>query len=119
MKIAPRLRPKGSGKIRLFQIPFQPSPLPRPKNTYRQPRDGLLFRLIYRQKRLKIRVHLKGKERMQYEELYRESNEMAKERLELVMERIAEIAKETDVPAEYDAYFRKTAEYLLLLAELI
>ena len=56
---------------------------------------------------------------MQYEELYRESNEMAKERLELVMERIAEIAKETDVPAEYDAYFRKTAQYLLLLAELL
>ena len=57
--------------------------------------------------------------RMQYEELYRESNELAEERLELVMERIAEIAKATDVPAEYDAYFRKTADYLLLLAEML
>ena len=56
---------------------------------------------------------------MQYEELYRESNELAKERLELVLERIAEIAKETDVPEQFDAYFRKTAEYILLLAEIL
>ena len=33
---------------------------------------------------------------MQYEELYRESNELAAERLELVLERIAEIAKEKE-----------------------
>ena len=34
---------------------------------------------------------------MYYEELYKESNELAAERFELVMERIGEIAKETDV----------------------
>lgn len=56
---------------------------------------------------------------MQYEELYRESNELAAERLELVLERIAEIAKETDVPEQFDSYFKKTAEYLLLLAEML
>ena len=56
---------------------------------------------------------------MQYEELYRESNEMAEERLELVMERIAEIAKAADVPETYVAYFKNTAEYLLLLAEML
>ena len=56
---------------------------------------------------------------MQYEELYRESNELAEERLELVLERIAQIANATDVPKEYDAYFRSTAEYILLLAEML
>lgn len=56
---------------------------------------------------------------MQYEELYRESNELAKERLELVLERIAEIAKETDVPEQFDDYFKKTANYILLLAEML
>lgn len=56
---------------------------------------------------------------MGYEELYRESNELAAERFELVMERILGISKETEVPEQYDAYFRKTAEFLLLLAELL
>lgn len=56
---------------------------------------------------------------MQYEELYRESNELVAERFALVMERIAEIADATDVPKQFDAYFRKTAEYLLLLAEML
>ena len=46
---------------------------------------------------------------MFYEEIYRESNELAVERLELVMERIASIAEATDVPAQYDSYFKRTA----------
>lgn len=56
---------------------------------------------------------------MYYEELYRESNEQAAERFSLVMERIAEIAETTDVPAEYDFYFKKTAEFLLAVAEIL
>ena len=35
---------------------------------------------------------------MGYRDIYKESNEQAEERFSLVMERIAEIAKETDVP---------------------
>lgn len=56
---------------------------------------------------------------MQYEELYKESNELAAERFALVMERIAEIAKETDVPDIYDSYFKKTAEFLLAVADIL
>ena len=56
---------------------------------------------------------------MYYEELYREANELAQERFELVMERIAAIAEGTEVPAEYDSYFKKTAEFLLSVAEIL
>ena len=56
---------------------------------------------------------------MYYEELYRESNELATERFELVMERIASIAEETDVPAQYDSYFKKTAKFILTLAGIL
>ena len=35
---------------------------------------------------------------MGYRDIYKESNEQAEERFSLVMERIAEIAEETDVP---------------------
>ena len=56
---------------------------------------------------------------MQYEELYQESNELASERLALVLERIAEIAEKTDVPEQFDSYFKKTAKYILLLAEML
>lgn len=56
---------------------------------------------------------------MYYEELYKESNELAAERFALVMERIGEIAKETDVPKTYDSYFRKTAEFLLAVADIL
>lgn len=56
---------------------------------------------------------------MFYEELYRESNELAAERFELVMERIASIAEATDVPAQYDSYFKKTAKFLLAVADVL
>lgn len=52
---------------------------------------------------------------MGYRDIYKESNEQAEERLLLVMERIAEIAEETDVPETFDDYFKKTAEFLLQL----
>ena len=39
---------------------------------------------------------------MSYMEFYKESNEQASERFDLVMERIAEIKEKTDVPAVYD-----------------
>ena len=56
---------------------------------------------------------------MYYEELYRESNELAAERFELVMERIASIAEATDVPAQYDSYFKRTAKFILTLADIL
>lgn len=52
---------------------------------------------------------------MGYRDIYKESNEQAEERFSLVMERIAEIAKETDVPEKFDDYFKKTAAFLLQL----
>ena len=52
---------------------------------------------------------------MGYRDIYKESNEQAEERFSLVMERIAEIAEETDVPEKFDDYFKKTAAFLLLL----
>ena len=39
---------------------------------------------------------------MGYRDIYKESNEQAEERFSLVMERIAEIAEETDVPEKFD-----------------
>ena len=56
---------------------------------------------------------------MSYMEFYKESNELAAERFDLVMERIAEIARETDVPAVYDSYFKSTAAFLLKVAEIL
>ena len=52
---------------------------------------------------------------MGYRDIYKELNEQAEERFSLVMERIAEIAEETDVPETFDDYFKKTAEFLLQL----
>ena len=52
---------------------------------------------------------------MGYRDIYKELNEPAEERFSLVMERIAEIAEETDVPETFDDYFKKTAEFLLQL----
>ena len=56
---------------------------------------------------------------MGYRDIYKESNEQAEERFLLVMERIAEIAEETDVPETFDDYFKKTAEFLLQLKSVL
>ena len=56
---------------------------------------------------------------MGYKEIYQDSNEQAKERFSLVMERIAGIAQETDVPEVYEDYFKKTAAFLLQLKEIV
>lgn len=55
---------------------------------------------------------------MSYRTLYRESNEIALERLELVTERIREIVMEADVQDVYADYFKRTAEFLLTLVEI-
>lgn len=54
---------------------------------------------------------------MSYREMYGESNAFVKERLELVMERITQIAQEkaSSVDEAYRAYFTVTAEHLLAL----
>ena len=55
---------------------------------------------------------------MGYRDIYKESNEMAAERFELVMERIEKIAEQTDVPEVFDDYFKKTAQFLLQLRDI-
>ena len=49
---------------------------------------------------------------MGYREIYAEENEEVKERLELVIERICEIGKETILEEKYQDYFSKTAEFI-------
>lgn len=56
---------------------------------------------------------------MGYQDIYRESNALAEERLSLVMERIEQISRETDVLEQFDDYFKKTAEFLLSLTALL
>ena len=51
---------------------------------------------------------------MGYRDIYKESNEQAEERFSLVMERIAEIAEETDVP---EKYFLSAEQTLRLLKD--
>ena len=57
---------------------------------------------------------------MSYSKLYEESNELVKERLELVMERIGQIAceKAVSVGNVYQEYFIGASEYLLVLNAL-
>ena len=55
---------------------------------------------------------------MEYKKLYKESNEMAAERFELVTERIEEIAASPEGPKKSQDYFKRTAEFLLLLANI-
>lgn len=49
---------------------------------------------------------------MLYKELYKESNELAKERFVLVRERVAEIEEKTGDRRKYKEYFRQTAQLL-------
>ena len=44
---------------------------------------------------------------MGYQECYKETNELAAERYELVAERIAEIAEAAQAPEPFAEYFRK------------
>ena len=57
---------------------------------------------------------------MSYSKLFEESNELVKERLELVMERIGQIADEKAVSVQdaYREYFTGASGYLLVLDEL-
>ena len=52
---------------------------------------------------------------MKYLELIKESNEELQERYELVVERVAELAKDASDAKKYADYFEKTAQYLVLL----
>lgn len=54
---------------------------------------------------------------MNYKQFYETSKEQAKERFELVEDRIAEIAKAPEVKEPFADYFKKTAVFLGLLAE--
>lgn len=53
---------------------------------------------------------------MSYQELYKETNELAAERFTLVMHRITEINDRAEVAGVYQNYFEKTAAFLLKLA---
>ncbi len=52
-------------------------------------------------------------------EFWKEADEQVAERYELVVERIAEIAKNAEVPAEYKDYFQKTAAFMLSVTEIL
>ncbi|MBO5524600.1 MAG: leucyl aminopeptidase, partial [Roseburia sp.] len=54
---------------------------------------------------------------MSYKQFYQETNEQARERFELVEERIAEIATAPGVKEPFADYFQKTAGFLGLLSE--
>ena len=55
---------------------------------------------------------------MGYQECYKETNELAAERYELVAERIAEIAEAAQAPEPFAEYFRTNATYLQSLRAL-
>lgn len=55
---------------------------------------------------------------MNYKELYRESNEHAKERFDLAAERIADIANVPETISPYADYFKKTAEFLCHIVDV-
>ena len=55
---------------------------------------------------------------MKQKELYQESNEMAAERFALATERMKEIADAPEGPKNSQDYFKRTAEFLLLLADI-
>lgn len=56
---------------------------------------------------------------MGYQELYKESNEAAAERYELVLERISQIYEHADVKEPFADYFEKTASFLMSVAEVM
>lgn len=56
---------------------------------------------------------------MGYKELYKESNEAAAERFDLVLERITEISKKAEVAETYADYFEKEAAFLLSVADIV
>lgn len=55
---------------------------------------------------------------MSYSEIYRELNEQAEERFELMEERITEICSKAEVSEAYTGYFEKTAAFLMELAKI-
>lgn len=56
---------------------------------------------------------------MGYREFRQKKNELYGERLELVMERISQIAAQTEMDGAFDSYFRQEAEFILLLYEIV
>ena len=56
---------------------------------------------------------------MKYLELLKESNEDLKERYELVTERVAELAQDASEAGVYADYFKRTANYLVLLNRIV
>lgn len=55
---------------------------------------------------------------MSYSEIYRELNEQAAERFELMEERIAQVATKAEVTDPFANYFEKTASFLMELAKI-
>lgn len=56
---------------------------------------------------------------MSYREIYQKDNELAKERFELVCERIRQAAEHPETQEQYAGYFQRTAEFILLTAEVL
>lgn len=56
---------------------------------------------------------------MNYKELFQEENEAVKERYDLSMERIHEMIEESILEENYQAYFKKTGEFILQMEQLV
>lgn len=56
---------------------------------------------------------------MSYREIYEKDNKLAEERFGLVCERIRQAAERPETQEQYADYFQKTAEFILLAAEVL
>lgn len=56
---------------------------------------------------------------MNDQESYQEENEISAERFELVLERIRQMKEKPDTSERFSDYFRRTAEFILLTAEVL
>ena len=56
---------------------------------------------------------------MSYREIYKEDNEKAAERYGLVLTRIREAAKQPETEERFADYFKRTAQFVLLCAEVL
>ncbi len=56
---------------------------------------------------------------MGYQEIFEKSKEEVRERYDLIRERIASVCTEETVSEKYRDYFRKTAEFLCLAADVL
>lgn len=70
-------------------------------------------------RRVDWNLNIRMVETMGYREIYQEDNENAAERFELVKERICQAAAQPETKEQFADYFQKTAQFILLTAEVL